>query len=485
MKLSEYLLHDGLALAMLVREKEVRPIELLECAVEQMLRVQPFINAVCWEELDMARTVAFSMEQSPVRGSFAGVPMLVKDIMLAVSGFRLTNGSRLFAGVRCEHDSELAARLRRAGFNFFGRTTTPEFGANCTTESPAYGAPTRNPWDTDYSSGGSSGGAAAAVAAGILPVAHASDGGGSIRIPAACCGLFGLKPTKMRNPLGPVAGEGWGGMSVEHVVSRSVRDSAAVLDATHGADLGAPYAAPAYMGKYLAELERPLQPLRIGLILDSPSGAPVHQDCIAAVEDAARLCEGLGHQVEHVTLPDLDFEAFGHAMRLIVAAGTSQAVRVGSASLGVRPSLESLEISSFTSVDFALRHSAADYADAIARMHQVGRRLGTFMESYDVLLTPTLTTPPARIGRYAADRDYVTHRTDTLLYTAFLPYFNASGQPAMSVPLFWNENGLPIGVQFVGRLGREDILFRLAGQLERARPWFDRLSPLALPPQAG
>lgn len=474
---SDYLRHDGLALAQRVRDGDATPTELLDAALAQMQRVQPQIHAVCWEEIDAARDAAAAMAP---QGPFTGVPMLLKDIALSVRGFRLSNGSRLFEGWRSDADCELAVRLRAAGFNFFGRSTTPEFGANCTTEALVYGAPTRNPWNLAHSAGGSSGGAAAAVAAGILPVAHASDGGGSIRIPASCCGLFGLKPTRMRNPMGPVAGEGWGGLGVEHVVSRSVRDSAAVLDATHGIDAGAPYAAPAFTGRYLALLDEAPRPLRIGLVTDSPSGEPVHADCLAAVADAAALCEQLGHHVEPIRLPDLDFEGFGHAMRLIVAAGTAQAVRAGSAWKGERPSLENLEVSIFTAVDFALRHSAVDYADAIARMHTVGRRLGALMTEVDVLLTPTLTTPPARIGRYAADRDYVSHRSDTLRYTAFLPYFNASGQPAMSVPLFWNGEGLPIGVQFAAAVGREDLLFGLAAQLERARPWFDRLSPLAL-----
>ena len=479
MNQSDYVQHDGLALAERARRGDVSPVELLESAIAQMLRVQPRIHAVCWEELEAARAAARAMETELPSGAFAGVPMLLKDVALSAKGFCLTHGSRLFAGVRSAQDSELATRLRDAGFNFFGRSTTPEFGANCTTEALVYGAPTRNPWQLDHSAGGSSGGAAAAVAAGILPVAHASDGGGSIRIPASCCGLFGLKPTRMRNPLGPVAGEGWGGLGVEHVISRSVRDSAAVLDATHGPDVGAPYAAPAFAGSYLALLEQPTPRLRVGLITDSPSGGVVHPDCLEAVADAARLCEQLGHGIDPARLPELDFEAFGHAMRLVVAAGTAQEVQAGSALRGVAPSYDNLEPSIFTAVDFALRHSAVDYADAIGRMHQAGRQLGAFMGGYDVLLTPTLTTPPARIGRYAADRDYVSHRTDTLRYTAFLPYFNASGQPAMSVPLFWNREGLPVGIQFVAAAGREDLLFQLAAQLERARPWFHRLSPLA------
>lgn len=487
MDFNDYLLCDGLALAALVRKREVSALEVLDCAIAQMERVQPLINATCWEEVDAARDTARSQDAcTPVDAPFAGVPLLLKDLGLPVRGLRMGHGSRLFGAPYGDADSELAARLRQAGFNFLARTTTPELGANCTTEALAYGGPTRNPWDLSRSSGGSSGGAAAAVAAGIMPIAHASDGGGSIRIPASCCGLFGLKPSRMRNPMGPIAGEGWGGLGVEHVVTRSVRDSAAVLDATHGSDAGAPYAAPAFAGSYLRALDQPPQRLRIGLLTVSPSGGPVHADCLQAVHDAAQLCAALGHDVEAATWPEaIDYEAFGHAMRLIVAAGSAQAVQAGCAARGIRPSLDTLEASIFTAVDFALRHNAVDYADAIARMHRTGRLLGQMMQGrYDLLLTPTLTEPPAPIGRYAADRDYVTHRSDTLRYTAFLPYFNASGQPAMNVPLHWNAQQLPIGVQFAAPLGHDHVLLQLAAQLEAARPWMKRLSPLAQAPQA-
>lgn len=482
MTLEDYLACDGLELAARIRAGDVSALEVLDCAIAQIDRVQPLINAICWEEREAARATARAWDPAAnADAPFGGVPLLLKDLGLVARGMRMGHGSRLFGAAYGEADNELAARLRRAGFNFLARTTTPELGANCTTEALAYGGPTRNPWDLSRSPGGSSGGAAAAVAAGVVPLAHASDGGGSIRIPAACCGLFGLKPSRMRNPTGPVVGEGWGGLGVEHVVTRSVRDSAAVLDATHGADAGAPYAAPRFTGSYLRALEAAPARLHIGLLTASPSGEPVHADCLEAVHAAARLCESLGHAVEEAHWPAaIDYEAFGHAMRLIVAAGSAQAVRAGCAARGMRPSLDVLEVSIFTAVDFARRHDAVDYADAIGRMHHTGRQLGQMMQGrYDVLLTPTLTAPPAPVGRYAADRDYVTHRSDTLRYTAFLPYFNASGQPAMSVPLHWNAQQLPIGVQFAAPLGDDHVLLQLAAQLEAAQAWWQRLSPLA------
>jgi amidase len=268
-------------------------------------------------------------------------------------------------------------------------------------------------------------------------------------------------------------------MGVEHVLTRTVRDSAAVLDATHGPDVGAPYAAPHFGGRYLDLLNERPSPLRIGLVVDSPSGQPVHPECIRATEAAAKLCEHLGHEVISTRFPDCDFEAFGHAMRVVVSAGIAQAVRFGSQCLNRQATLENLELSSYTAIEMAYRCSAIDYADAVNRFHQIGRTLGSAMTGYDVILTPTLTAPPVALGTYAADREYVEHRSATLLYTAFLPYLNASGQPAMSVPLYWTASGLPIGVQFAAAIGREDLLLRLGAQLEEAAPWFSRLSPLA------
>lgn len=478
---SEYVKYDGLALAGLIRERAVSSCEVVLAAIRQIESVNTTVNAVCWTRFEEAIHCAKRFDsETGTSGPFAGVPLLLKDALLAVKDFPLTSGSRLFSGFRCSQDSSLAIRLRNAGFNFLGRTTTPEFSANCTTEAALYGAPTRNPWNLELSPGGSSGGAAAAVAAGISPLGHGTDGGGSIRIPASCCGLFGLKPSRMRNPTGP-RGEGWGGMGVEHVLSRTVRDSAAVLDATHGPDLGAPYAAPHFGGRYLDLLDRRPSSLTIGLIVESPSGQPVHPDCVRAAECAANLCEDLGHKIIPTRFPDCDFDAFGHAMRVVVSAGIAQAVRFGSKCLDRRATLQNLEVSSYTALEMAYRHNAVDYADAVNQFHQVGRTLGAAMTEYDMILTPTLTAPPVALGKYAADREYVEHRSATLLYTAFLPYFNASGQPAMSVPLYWTGSGLPVGVQFAAATGREDLLFRLGAQLEEAAPWFNRLSQLAAP----
>ncbi|WP_420177307.1 amidase [Kerstersia gyiorum] len=463
---------DGIDLATAVRRAEVSAEELLQEAIARVKALNPALNCIAYYDAQAGRD---SIGQASPNGPFYGVPFLLKDLSATAAGLPLGNGSRFFQGERSTEDSELVARYRRAGLVIFGTTTTPEFGANCTTEALAYGGPTRNPWDLNRSGGGSSGGSAVAVAAGIVPVAHGGDGGGSLRIPASACGLFGFKPSRMRNPTGPTGGEGWGGLAGDNVISRSVRDSAAMLDFSHGMDAGTPYAAPPFSGSFLKAAGQPPGKLRIGLITRSPSGEPVHPDCLAAAEDAAALCASLGHQVEPTDFPAaIDYERFGHAMRLIVASGMASAIRAREQALGRHATHDDLELSVFSAVEFARSHSAVEYFDSVSMMHSIGRHLGRLMGQYDVLLTPTLTEPPVELGRYAADKEYVAHRSATLKYTAFLPYFNASGQPAMSVPLYWNEDGLPIGVQFAAALGGEALLFSLASQLEAARPWFHR-----------
>ena len=463
---------DAIDLADAVRKKDVSAQELLKTAIDRIEKFNPQINSVAmYDEVIGMQAI----EDMPTTGIFSGVPFLLKDLGIMATGLPLTNGSRFFKGQVSQHDSELVTRYRKSGLIIFGTTTTPEFGANSTTEGLAYGAVTRNPWNLSYSSGGSSGGAAASVASGIIPVAHGGDGGGSLRIPGSACGLFGFKPSRMRNPMGPYVGEGWGGLTVDNVISRTVRDSAAALDATHGIDVGTPYASPHFEGSFLKAVYCAPKKLRIGLITQSPSGEAVHQDCIDAVADVARLCQSLGHEVELTKLPqEIDYEQFAHNMRLIIASGISSVITNHEQKTGIKVTPDDLETSIYTAKEFAERYSAVDYFNAVSLMHTVGRHTGKMMEKYDVLLTPTLTTPPAEIGRYAADREYVNHRSDTLKYTAFLPYFNASGQPAMTVPLCWNTQDIPIGVQFVGKLGAESLLFSLAGQLETERPWFYR-----------
>jgi Asp-tRNA(Asn)/Glu-tRNA(Gln) amidotransferase A subunit family amidase len=472
--LTDFERYDGLGLAELVRRKEVSAAEVLEATIARIDARNPAVNAVVTKMYDQARkAIAAGLPSGP----FAGVPYLLKDLGAQYTGVVTAGGSRLFANDVADHDSELTIRLRRAGLVIAGKTNTPEMGLSPSTEPRLFG-PTKNPWSLGHSAGGSSGGAAAAVAAGMLPMANATDGGGSIRIPASCCGLFGLKPTRGRVSMAPDAGEGWAGASVIHAVTRTVRDSAALLDATAGPALGDPYWAPPPARPYLEEIGREPGKLRIALNLAPWFSTEVEGECAEAARDAAKLCASLGHDVEEAR-PQFDEAKWRQANRMIVAANTA-ATLDARAALNGRPLAEDdVERLVWDRVKDARGFSAADYAMATRVAHLVGRQVARFMERYDIILTPTMAAPPWPLGVL----DMMT--TDTERYfkavyasIGFTALFNSTGQPAMSVPLAWSTAGLPLGVQFVGRFGDEGLLFRLAAQLESARPWVARRPPL-------
>jgi amidase/6-aminohexanoate-cyclic-dimer hydrolase len=470
---NDYESYDALALAELVQKREVKPSELLDAALARLDERNPRLNAVVIPMIEEARQAA---ADALPEGPFRGVPFLLKDLHLLAVGTRTTSGCRLFADFVADHDSEIVTRYRNAGLVIFGKTHSPEFGLTTTTESKLFGL-TRNPWNTDFSAGGSSGGSAAAVAAGILPAANASDGGGSIRIPASCCGLFGMKPTRARTPAGPDVGEGWSGMSAVHAVSRSVRDSAALLDVTAGPDLGAPYWAPPPERPYLEEVGRPLGRLRIALHDRTFNGVETHPDCAAAVADAARLCEELGHEVEEASL-SIDADLLRKATGTIIAANLRATVEDRAATLGRSFGADDLESVPYAMAMGAAETGSADYARAVRMIHDLGRQVARFLERYDTVLTPTMATPPLPLGALSlSSADFGSFLANLQKTVGFTQLFNATGNPAMSVPLAWNADGLPIGVQFAGRYGDEATLFRLAGQLEQARPWFDRRAP--------
>ncbi len=469
MPFAEYESYDGLGLAELVANDDVKPEELLDAAIERADARNPVLNAIPYRWDDEARaSIAGGLPEGP----FRGVPFLLKDLGTPYAGQPMSSGSGLFAEFVADHDSELVSRWTAAGLVIFGRTTSPEFGLTSTTESRLHGE-THNPWDLERTPGGSSGGSAAAVAAGVLPIASASDGGGSIRIPASCCGLFGMKPTRGRNPSGPDVGEGWAGMSTAHAVSRSVRDSAALLDATAGPDVGAPYWAQPPARPFLEEVGVDPGKLRIGYVLEAFNGSEVDPDCLAAVADAAELCAGLGHDVEPVAV-ELDRESWGRASALIVTTSTRVTVEDRAKDLGREATPDDVERWTWRSATTE-EATAGDYARAVRDVHAVGRQVNRYFEEYDVLLSPTMAVPPLELGRLSLDReDQAAFRDDIVRTIGFTSLFNASGNPAMSVPLFWNEEGLPIGLQFAGRYSDEATLFRLAGQLESARPWAER-----------
>lgn len=470
MPFADYDSHDALGLAERVRQGDTTPDELLDSALERCAAHNPTLNAVVIEMEDFARD---AIRQGLPDGPFKGVPFLVKDLALQIQGQRTTNGCRLFAEHVANHDSELVKRYQRAGLVIFGRSASPEFGLTTTTESTLFGA-TRNPWNLDHTAGGSSGGASAAVAAGILPLANASDGGGSIRIPAACCGLFGLKPTRGRTPFGPDAGEGWSGMSTVHALSRSVRDNAALLDASEGPEVGSPYWAPPKARPYLEEVTREPGRMRIGLMTQTTNGTDTDPICVAAAEEAGRLLESLGHEVDPVQIK-IDRERLAEASPIVMGANLLAKLEEKAAELGRPLGPDDVEHFTWLSIARAREGTAADYARAVQTLHATGRTVDAWFEQYDAILSPTLGAPPQKLGVLSlANPDLSEMLPAVLQSVGFTQVFNASGHPAISVPLVWSPEGLPIGIQIAGRFGDEGSLFRLAGQLETERPWADR-----------
>jgi Asp-tRNA(Asn)/Glu-tRNA(Gln) amidotransferase A subunit family amidase len=464
---------DAIGLAALVREGEITPTSLLDAAIERYEKRNPALNAVVIPMLDYARAaVAAGLPEGP----FRGVPFLLKDLHASIPGVRTTYGSGLFTDNVPETESELVTRYRRAGLVTFGKTHSPELGLTTTSESRLFGQ-TRNPWHRERTAGGSSGGAAAAVAAGIVPLAHATDGGGSIRVPASCCGLFGLKPTRGRTPMGPDVGEGWSGMSAQHAVSRSVRDSAALLDASHGPDLGAPYAAQPPERPFLAEVGAPPGALRIALQTETWNGSPTHASCREAAEDAARLCESLGHHVEEARF-EIELEPYREATATIIGASVRATIEDRARALGREVRAEDVEPGTWLVGAGGAAKDAPAYVRAIKTIHATGRKLARFLERYDLVLTPTLATPPVELGRLSLSNPNPGESLGALFQTVgFTQLANATGNPAMSVPLFWDADGVPIGAQFMARMNDEATLFRLAAPLEEARPWFPRRPP--------
>ncbi len=473
--MKDYERYDGLGLADLVKTRAITAKELLIAAVERIEARNPAINAVVNRMYDRAESaIAAGLPAGP----FAGVPYLLKDLGAYYAGAVTSAGSAFFRDALADHDSEIVARMKRAGLVILGKTNTSEFGLSPSAEPKLFG-PTRNPWNLAFSAGGSSGGAAAAVASGMLPIAHGTDGGGSIRIPASCCGLFGLKPTRARTPMGPDLGENWSGSSVIHALTRSVRDSAALLDATAGPDIGDPYWAPPPRGPYLAEVGTDPGRLRIAFTTRPWSGHPVDPECAAAVSKAARICEGLGHHLEEAS-PFIDEELHTKARRIIRAANTRVTLEARGKALGREPRPDDVETITWMTAEIARTLTAADYAWAIRAAHQIGRVVGRFFTRYDLLLTPTMCHPPPKLGLLGMSGDnpdvYWQAHPRAVAFTAL---FNTAGNPAMSVPLHWSADGLPIGVQFATAFGDEATLFRLAAQLEVAKPWADRRPPLS------
>ncbi|MCP3102370.1 amidase [Myxococcus sp. K15C18031901] len=475
MHLDDYTRYDALGLAELVGRGEVTPTELLNAALAAVAKVNPKLNAV----IDVREADARNLLQTDLlNGPFKGVPFLIKDLALHAAGIPTDLGSRLAKGLLFSHDTTLMAHYRRAGLILMGRTNTPEFGNNASTE-PVLHGPTRNPWDPTRSPGGSSGGTAAAVAAGIVPMGHGNDGGGSLRIPASHCALFGLKPTRGRISVGPDMAEAIQGIAVEHVLSRSVRDSAAMLDASQGPAVGDPYFAPPPERPYLEDVQREPRRLRIALSRTPGSGATVDKDCVAAVEDAARLCASLGHDIIE-DAPVYDDAAMLDGLVSVWSSFMALWAEGLGGALGREAGPDTLEATTWAAVQHGRAMKASDLQQASATFNTVSRAVGAFFNTYDLLLTPTTGIVPPKLGVLDANTPRTAAEWYRHVFTLnpFTVLFNVTGQPAMSVPLHWNAEGLPIGVQFVGHYADESTLFRLAGQLEQARPWSVRRPPI-------
>lgn len=496
MNFKEYDQYDALGLAALVQQKQVSAEELLLEAIHRCDRVNPSINAVIYRMEELALR---SIQQGLPKGIFQGVPFLVKDLLAAIKGVPLTSGSRAYKDYIPNYDSTMIQRYKASGVVIWGKTNTPEFGLMGVTEPELHGA-TRNPWHLQHTSGGSSGGAAAAVAAGIVPMASGGDGGGSLRIPASCCGLVGFKPTRGRNPHGPVYSEPWFGQVQEGVVSRSVRDTAAMLDSTHGADVGNLYAAPAVEGSFLAAVRQEPKRLRIAY-----SGEPLlrqgsmHSDCIQGLEQTVKLLENLGHDVIEAT-PTLHKQHLAHGYLMRIAAATAAELPEAERTLQRKIFLEDFETETWALIRLGQAFSAGDLDYANRLLYTELRHFDAFMQDYDVFLTPTLAAPPVALGEFRlkgiekllapiatrVSLGRAVHFLPVLEHLAeqnfkwvtSTPVMNMSGHPSVSLPLFWNAEQLPIGMMFTGRFGDEMTLFKLAGQLEQAQPWFNRRAPI-------
>jgi Asp-tRNA(Asn)/Glu-tRNA(Gln) amidotransferase A subunit family amidase len=473
MRFDEYRKHDAVSLAELIAKRQVSAEEVLETAIARAEQVNPAINAIVHKQYEKARrAVAAGLPEGPLKG----VPFLIKDLGFFETDEPATFGSRLFNDFVADHETAYVTRCKKAGLVFIGRSSSPEFGLNPNTEPRLYGS-CHNPWNLEYSAGGSSGGSAAAVSAGILPVAHATDGGGSIRIPAAQCGLFGLKPSRGRVSMAPDAGEGWGGLSAAHVVSRSVRDSALMLDCTAGLEPGDPYTAPLPKHSFLEAVARPPRKLRIALMLKDHRGVTLHPACLEAVQRAAKLCTSLGHIVDEAD-PNLDMVALRPMNSRISAANTARSCHMRWKAVGREPDPGDVEAATWAVYQRGLKVSGIDYIEAIAAAHAAGRKMAAFLTSYDVILSTTLAGPPPKLGYFDQDGDVQTFTERVTEYLSVTPLHNATGTPAMSVPLHWTADGLPVGVHFAGRYGAEATLLALAAELEAANPWFGRVPVL-------
>jgi amidase len=491
----EYDQYDGLGLAKLVREKKISAVELCEEAIRRIEKLNPLINAVITPMFD----IGYDTAKKPLPdGPFAGVPFLLKDLLSAYAGVALSSGCRAYKDYVPDYDSEIIKRFKKSGLNALGKTNTPEFGLMGITEPELFG-PTLNPWNTERTCGGSSGGSAAAVASGMVPLASGGDGGGSIRIPSCYCGLFGLKPTRGRTPTGPKYGKLWQGAAVEHVLTRTVRDSAAVLDVIEGADAGAPYVIKPPERPYSEEINREPGSLKIAFSTRSPLGMDTHEHCRDAVLKTVELLETLGHKVEEAQ-PDIDGIRLAHTYFILYFGEVAADIKLAESLLKKKVNKNDFEITTWFFSKLGECYSATEFVEAMREWDIAARIMGQFHSRYDLYLIPTVAQPAAKIGElvpkpyekmameiisflrmgFLAKASGMVNRIaiQTLAKTPFTQLANFTGQPAMNIPLQWDKEGMPCGVQFIAPFGDEATLLCLAAQLEKAQSWFAKRPPL-------
>lgn len=481
--------YDAVGLAELIRKSEIQAIEIMDDAIEKIERLNPKLNAVVYKNYENARKQARACdagnpEEVSPQSPFFGVPFLLKDLLAEAKGLPLHEGSRFLEGYVSKIDSELVSRQKKAGLLILGKTNASEFGILPTTEAESRG-PAFNPWNPGLTPGGSSGGSAAAVSAGIVPMAHGNDGGGSIRIPASCCGLFGLKPTRGRNPLGPTFGDIASGLVCEHAVTMSVRDSAALLDATAGPQPGDPYWAPPNHRPFIEEIHMPPSTFKIGFLNTIPNGwagqVEIHPDCKAAGNFAAKLCEKLGHIVEEIDPEEISWPNLDRTFSRVFAGYTAHLCMYWEKELAQKVSRDQLESITWRSWQAGRKVTSGQYLSMIEELQRFSRKLAYFRDDRDIdlLLSPTMAIPPTELGAFTPSEEEPDKVINVVnAFIAFTRTQNITGDPAMSVPLFWNKQGVPIGIQFAARFGDEASLLRLAAQLEQEQPWADKKPPI-------
>ena len=462
MKAADYYSLDAIGLAGLIAAGELSPLEVLEAAILRIEKLNPQYNAVVETLYDQARQDLKTLDP---KAPFAGAPILVKDLHTLVAGSRLSHGCAFFKNHISSHDSDIVSRFRKAGFVIIGRSNTPEFGLNTSTEGRFHG-PARNPWARDRSTGGSSGGAAAAVACGMVPLAHGTDSGGSIRVPASCCGLVGLKPSRGRIFAGLDKGEGWHDLFNSHILSRSVRDTAAVLGLLANNDGPAPYHAPSVLAPIYPREDGNDHKYKIAVLAVPPSGVDVAPDPLAALAHARGVCEQLGHEVEPIEIT-FDLKAYAEAFTLIISASVAATVIAEEKKTQRSASADDFEASVWNAVELGRNASAAELNAATATLHLIAQDVKQRLHPYDMVMSPTLATPPPLLGELDASApDFAAFLGKVFAFAPFTSLFNATGQPAVSLPLFWGEHDLPIGVQFAAAQGEEAKLLDLAFSLE-------------------